>query len=178
MRIIAFGASHSRQSINKQFAAYAASRFEGAQTEVIDLNDFELPLFTVDREKESGHPEAVHRFIDKVRSADLLIISLAEHNGSYTASFKNLFDWVSRVQPKLFEHIPLLLLSTAPGKRGGLGVMEAALVRFPLHGADIIGHFSLPQYAEHFDPERGITENELRNRFEAVLQQAKQAISL
>jgi len=176
MHIIAFGASHSRHSINKQFATYAASRFKGASSEILDLTNYELPLFTVDLEREIGHPEAIQHFIDKVRSADLLIISLAEHNGSYTAAFKNLFDWVSRVKPKLFEDIPLFLLSTSPGGRGGLGVMEAARVRFPIHGAAIVGHYSLPKFGEHFDPQKGITDQGLRESFEEVLQKVMQAL--
>ena len=32
MKIIAFGASYSKNSINKRFAAFAATQFEGATT--------------------------------------------------------------------------------------------------------------------------------------------------
>ncbi|RYZ94789.1 MAG: NADPH-dependent FMN reductase, partial [Moraxellaceae bacterium] len=44
MRIIAFAASSSGSSINKQLAGYAASLIEGADSEILDLNDYELPL--------------------------------------------------------------------------------------------------------------------------------------
>jgi len=166
MHIVAFGASYSSASINRQFAAWAAARFENSTADLLDLNEYELPVFTVDREQTEGHPEAAHRFVEKIRSADLLIISLAEHNGTYTAAFKILFDWSSRVQLKMFEGKTMFLLSTAPGARGGLGVMEAARVRFPIHGAEIAGHFSLPKFGEHFDPAHGITDPDLRAAFE------------
>ena len=92
-KIIAFGASSSKTSINKQFAVYAANEFKGATVEVLDLNDYEMPVFSVDKEKESGIPQLAHDFFSKIGSADLLVISFAEHNGSYSAAFKNIFDW-------------------------------------------------------------------------------------
>jgi NAD(P)H-dependent FMN reductase len=39
MKIIAFGASPSKNSINKKLATYAAHLFEN-EVEVLDLNDF------------------------------------------------------------------------------------------------------------------------------------------
>jgi len=54
MKIIAFGASSSRQSINKQLATYAASLVAAAEVEVLDLNDFEMPIFSQDKETELG----------------------------------------------------------------------------------------------------------------------------
>ncbi len=37
-KIIAFGASSSKTSINKQLATYAAKQFKDATVEVLDLN--------------------------------------------------------------------------------------------------------------------------------------------
>lgn len=54
MNVIAFAASSSKKSINKQLVTYAASLLETARVEVLDLNDFELPLFSVDKEQELG----------------------------------------------------------------------------------------------------------------------------
>ena len=169
MKIIAFGASYSKDSINKKFAAYAASHFEEAQTEVLDLTNYRLPIFTTDVEVALGHPEEVIQFLNKIERADLVIISLAEHNGSYAAAFKNLFDWTSRVKLKMFEGKKVLLLATAPGARGGIAVLEAAQQRFPIHGAEIVGAFSLPNFYDNFSEESGILQQELKEKFEKVL---------
>ena len=40
-KIVAFGASSSKKSINKQFASYAASLISDADSIIIDLNDFD-----------------------------------------------------------------------------------------------------------------------------------------
>jgi len=85
LKIVALGASTSRNSINKKLAAYAASLANADQVVVLDLNDYDLPIFSEDREKELGQPEAAKRFLDDLTQGDALIISFAEHNGSYTS---------------------------------------------------------------------------------------------
>ena len=50
MKILAFGASTSKSSINQQFALFAAHQFDG-EVNMIDLNDYEMPVFSVDKEK-------------------------------------------------------------------------------------------------------------------------------
>jgi chromate reductase, NAD(P)H dehydrogenase (quinone) len=169
MKILAFGASCSKQSINKKFAGFVARQFDNAKIELLDLNNYKVPLFTVDAESETGFPENVKLFLDKLKEADLLIISMAEHNGSYTAAFKNLFDWTSRLKAKMFENKKMLLLSTSPGQRGGSGAIEAARIRFPKHGAEIIATFSLPYFQENFDVEKGIVNKELDKQFREII---------
>lgn len=165
MKIIAFGASTSKNSINKYFAKYAASQFENEETELLDLNDYSLPVFSVDLESENGIPDNAKHFYHQMQTADLIIISLAEHNGTYTAAFKNLFDWVSRYQTKMFAGTKLFLLSTSTGARGGKGSMEAALSRFPRHGAEIIAYYILPDFHQNFDLEKGIINKEFKSIF-------------
>ena len=162
-KIIAFGASSSTNSINKQLAAYAASQFENADVEVLDLNDYEMPIFSLDREAKNGIPELAHHFYEKLGTADLIIVSLAEHNGAYSTAFKNIFDWTSRINPKLFQGKQTLILATSPGPRGGLTVLEIAKNRFPFQGAVINGSFSLPSFNDNFSDNQGITNEQLKS---------------
>jgi NAD(P)H-dependent FMN reductase len=164
--ILAFGASYSRESINSQFAVFVASHIPTDQLIVVRLEEFDIPLYTPHYEKEFGIPSKVNEFDKLIQVAELIVISLAEHNGSYTAAFKNLFDWLTRLRPQCFEGKKLILTATAPGPRGGLGVLEAAEERFPRHGAEIIGTFSLPHFNENFDKEKGITQPDLKIKFD------------
>ncbi len=66
MKIIAFGASTSKKSINKSLAAFASSLVDGAEVEVLDLNDFELPLFSENKEAEIGQPQGAKDFLEKI----------------------------------------------------------------------------------------------------------------
>jgi len=97
-------------------------------------------------------------------------LSLAEHNGAYSAVFKNVFDWISRIDAKVFETTPMLLLSTSPGARAGQSVMEIALDRFPRHGATIVENFSLPSFHDNFknnDVENPALKAELMEKIKA-----------
>jgi chromate reductase len=168
MKIVAFGGSNSTQSINKHLATYAASLFENAEVEVLDLNDFAMPLFSVDLEKEVGQQDLAKAFLAKLASADTLVVSLAENNNNYSAAFKNLFDWCSRIAKEVFQQKPMLLLATSPGSRGGASVLEIGRNALPRYGADIKATFSLPAFNANFDLDQNKITNaeldkELRN---------------
>lgn len=168
-KIIAFGASSSKQSINKKLAIYAAGQFSNASVEVLDLNDYEMPLFSVDKQKENGMHPLAQEFYDKIGTADLVVISFAEHNGNFSTAFKNILDWSSRINPKTFQEKPTLLLATSPGARGGGSVLNIAVNRFPFQGANVVGSFSLPSFNDNFEEASGITNPELKAQFLEVL---------
>lgn len=170
MKIIAFGGSNSRNSINKKLATYVSHLFENATVEVLDLNDFALPLFSVDLEKEIGHPKLAQDFLDKIAEGDMIVLSMAENNSNYSAAFKNIFDWASRINVKVFQQKPMLLMATSTGKRGGATVLEIAENAFPRYGADIKATFSLPLFDENFDTENNrISNSEMDNQIKEIV---------
>jgi len=175
-RILAFGASTSKKSINKKFATYAAAQLSEFDVTLIDLNDFPMPLYSVDVEAEKGAPAAAFHLKTLIEEHDGLIISFAEHNGAYTAAFKNTLDWISRLEGKAWADKPALLLSTSPGTRGGASVLSIAKARFPYNGGEVIATFSLPQFRINFNPETGITNPELAGKFEETLRLFREAL--
>ncbi|WPJ94327.1 NADPH-dependent FMN reductase [Coraliomargarita algicola] len=163
--ILAFGASTSAQSINKQLAGYAANAIPDANVKLIDLNDFATPMYSVDEEAVNGIPAAAKAFVAEIEAVDAVIVSLAEHNGSYTAAFKNLFDWGTRHKQKVWSDKKMLLLSTSPGGRGGATVLAAAASTFPHLGGDVVATFSLPSFADNFSTTDGIQNEDLKKTF-------------
>jgi len=149
-KIITIGGSNSKNSITKQLAEYTGKLIRNVVLEKIDLNDFEMPLFSVDVENELSFPKAAKELNTIFDQADGFVIALAEHNGSYSVAFKNIFDWLSRVEAKVWRDKPMILLSTSPGERGGQTVLEIALARFPYMGANIIGSMSLGLFFDNF----------------------------
>jgi len=170
MKIIAFGGSPSKNSINKKLATYAASLFENAEVEVLDLNDYEMPLFSVDKEVIIGQHPLARAFLDKIALADILVVSLAENNRNYSAAFKNLFDWCSRINGKVFQGKTMLLMATSPGARGGASVLEIAKNALPGYGAVIKATFSLPSFDDNFDiVNNKISNPELDNQLKEII---------
>lgn len=169
-KILAFGASSSKNSINKKLANFTASQVQDVEVNLLDLNDFEMPIYSIDRENESGIHELAHKFKQHIIEADGIIISFAEHNGAYTAAFKNIYDWISRIESNVWRDKPMFLLATSPGGRGGKGVLELALSRYSFAHKGTIVHFSLPSFHQNFSDENGITDNDLTQDFKKQLQ--------
>jgi len=163
MKVLAFAATSSSKSINHQLVSYAANQIENAVIEILNINDYELPLFSEDRETELGKPDLAKKFLDKIASNDALIISFAEHNGSYTVAYKNLFDWASRINSKVFQNKPMILLSTSPGPGGASSVLNTAVTSAPFFDGDVKASFSVPSFYDNFDIERGQISNNIIN---------------
>lgn len=167
-KVIAFGGSNSKMSINKKLAVYAAEQIDNVEVSILDLNDFELPVYSFDLENESGIPKNAQRFLSEIMASDGIILSLAEHNGAYSTAFKNIFDWMSRIDGKLWNNKPMLLMATSPGGRGGSSVLEMAKNRFPYMGGQVVADFSLPFFSKNFTAE-GIIDEDLRAQFNSAI---------
>lgn len=197
-KIIAFAASTSKTSINQQLVEYASSlastSLKNLKVEILDLNHFAIPIYHDDLEKAHGAPQKAHDFFNKLQSADGFIISHAEHNGYFTAAYKNLLDWLSRIDRNFFGYgvasqannkqgkKPTLLMATSPGANGAATVLGHAVTSMPFYGADIVGKLSLPNFYDNFDVESGILINpvyqqqliELVTNFTQILKQEQQ----
>jgi len=150
-KIITIAGSNSQKSINKSLISYTNSLLEHVEIISIDLNNYVLPIYGADFEAENGIPTAIKRLNELFDTADGFIVSLAEHNGSYAAVFKNTIDWLSRVNMKIWREKPMLLMAASPGDRGGVAVLQSAKSYFPFMGANITDTFSLPSFYDNFN---------------------------
>ena len=126
-KILVFAGSARRDSVNKKLARAAASAVDGAggQSTLLDLADFELPLYDGDVEAASGLPEAARRLQQAFRDHDGFCLACPEYNGSITPLLKNVIDWVSRPDggekgPSPYRGKTVLLVAASPGGLGGL----------------------------------------------------------
>ena len=167
--ILAFGASSSINSINKKFANYSSKQIPNSRTNLLDLNDFEMPIFSIDKQKATGIPKAALDFKKHISNSDAIIISFAEHNGSYTSAFKNILDWVSRIERIVWCGKPMLLLSVSDGERGAKLVLDTAFNRIKRENKETLFKFSLKNFHSTFDLEKGILDAELNKIYKSVL---------
>jgi NAD(P)H-dependent FMN reductase len=175
MKILAFAASNSSQSINLQLALHAAGVLKseilpGAEVEMLDINDYEMPIYSLDRELADGIPELASQFRAKIAAADALLISFAEHNGHYTAAYKNIFDWASRLEGAVYAGKPMVALAASPGPGGAASVLAAAKTSAPYFGSDIRGSLSVANFGTAFDPAAaGLADGELAGQLREAL---------
>jgi NAD(P)H-dependent FMN reductase len=120
--------SARKGSTNKQLAALAASTasIKGAETTLIDLKDFEMPIYDGDLEADTGLPEAAIRLKQLFVDHDGIFIASPEYNSSISPMLKNALDWISRPhtenEPPLsaYQGKVMAIGSVAPGALGGL----------------------------------------------------------
>jgi NAD(P)H-dependent FMN reductase len=161
--IITLGGSSSKKSINKQLAEYVGRSINNIELTNIDLNTFEMPLFSVDIESEQEFPPGVTKLNEIFDRADGFVVSLAEHNGAYSAAFKNVYDWLSRMESNVWRGKPMILMSASPSGRGGQTVLEIALAKFSRMGANIVGNIPFPSFYDNFR-EGEIVDIELKTK--------------
>jgi NAD(P)H-dependent FMN reductase len=174
-KVIALAGSNSKKSINKALASFTANRLVNTAVKVLDLNDYSLPLYGFDIEEAIGIPQAAHQLLNEIKESDGIVLSLAEHNGAYSTAFKNAFDWMSRIEGKLWSEKPMLLMATSPGARGGASVLEVAKARFPYMGGNIVAAMSFPSYFENLKDGKVIDE-QLDKELQLAVEKLQEAL--
>lgn len=109
-RVLVIGVSNSKNLINKQFVEFVVKQIFDVEVEVLDFNDFEMLIYSIDREKELGIFELVKIFKVKIKVVDFVIIFFVEYNGVYIVVFKNVMDWIFRLEGSIWEDKLMLFL--------------------------------------------------------------------
>lgn len=173
MQVLAIAASNSREGLNRQIIESAARFLEseqGAEVELLDLNDYEMPIFSIERLERDGVPDLARQFYERIGASDAVVVSFAEHNGSYSVAWKNVYDWASRIDMRVYQDKKVAFFSTSPGSRGGASVLDAAAAAAPFFGADLVGTLAIPKFADNFEPGTvTLVDTEMRAAFEATL---------
>ena len=157
LRVLVVGASLSSTSLNNRLAAFAARLVadKGGTSDVATIGDFECPFYDHDIERESGPPVGAHRFCERLKAADALIVASPEYNASMPATIKNLIDWVSRFRPQPFNGKQALLMSASPSMVGGNRGLWALRIPFEHLGTRVYPDmFSLAQAHQAWDGDR------------------------
>ena len=176
-KILAFSGSNSSSSINTQLLEYTISEISDFEVSVVDLKEYNLPIYSMDIEKETGIPEAVNELAEIIGAFENIIIASNEHNWTVSAFFKNTIDWLSRANPKFIEHKNLFIISTSPG-RGGANLANQYLVNMlPKFGAKVTSHFSLKSFNHSYAQDKGIYDEEQKALFDKALDVYLKSIS-
>lgn len=150
-KIIAFAGSNSKNSINADLITHVVAQVTSASVSVIDLKELDIPMYSIDIETERGFPVDAIILKNKIFESDGVILSVNEHNGSVSAFFKNILDWLSRVDRNFLSDKKILLMSTSPGARGGKAALEFTKDVLPRFGGAVVESFSFPTFQDNFD---------------------------
>ncbi|NGF77117.1 NAD(P)H-dependent oxidoreductase [Fluviicola sp. SGL-29] len=160
-KILAFAGSNSSSSINHQLLKYIQSNYL-PEMKLVELRSFEVPMYSMDTELNSGIPLTVQKLHVEIKHADLLLLSTSEHNGSYTSYFKSTMDWLSRFDRDFVKEKPVFIAGTSPGRGGASNSIELSKRLMERLGATVKQTFSLPSFGHVFENGKLIEEHESR----------------
>ncbi|SEA36691.1 NADPH-dependent FMN reductase [Psychroflexus halocasei] len=178
-KILAFAGSNSSQSINHELVSYVVNQLIDEEVKLIRLTDYHLPIYQIDHEQEKGFPEDLEKLYDEIKAADALIISVNEHNGMVSSFFKNVLDWLSRLDRNFLASKKVLLMSTSTGENAASASRAYVETAIDCYKGEVLNSFGFPSFQDNFDIEKKeITDETLQLGVKDTLSQFQQKIAL
>ncbi|MBO0323066.1 NAD(P)H-dependent oxidoreductase [Muricauda sp. CAU 1633] len=166
--ILAFAGSNSSTSINYRLVQYTTSLLKEHDFQLLNMTRYPFPMYSEDDEKQKGYSNSLVELKEDIQKAEGLIVSVNEHNGNPSAYFKNVLDWLSRLDRKFLEGTKVFLMSASGGKRGAKGSLEVVNSLLPRFGGEVVSTFSMPGFHENFEKE-DITNDALKKEHASAL---------
>jgi NAD(P)H-dependent FMN reductase len=122
------------------------------QPEILDLKEYDFPVFH-ERLKFTKSPgEKVLMFAEKIKSADGVVIVTPEYNGGYPAALKNVTDLLYDE----WKRKPVAIVTVSSGPFGGAQVMTSLTFTLWKIGVWLVpAMFPVPKVEDAFD-ENGV----------------------
>ncbi|SHJ90603.1 NADPH-dependent FMN reductase [Pseudozobellia thermophila] len=169
-KILAFAGSNSSRSINYKLVKHTVSAMADHEVRLLNMANFPFPMYSEDYERENGYSNSLVELKNDMAGADGIVISVNEHNGNPSAYFKNLLDWLSRLDRNFLEGKPILLMATSNGKRGAIGSLEVVRNMLPRFGGEVVETFSLPSFSVNLGDGDAIVDADLAEAHKAAVQ--------
>ncbi|RFM27649.1 NADPH-dependent FMN reductase [Deminuibacter soli] len=157
MHIVILSASvrqgRSSHRVARFFNQFIPAHYQQASVELVDLKDYDFPLFE-ERLKFMDNPSGnILSFAQKIKQANGVIIVTPEYNGGYPASLKNVTDLLYDE----WRRKPIALVTVSAGPFGGTQVMTSLLFTLWKIGAWVVpAMYPVPRvdeaYNENGDP--------------------------
>lgn len=174
-KIIALAGSLRENSYNQQLVKIAAEGAKEAQAEVqiINLADFNIPLFSEDLEAEET-PSGVNDLKRLFAQSQGILLASPEYNGSISGVLKNALDWLSRPSKdaeigSAFQGKVAGIMATSPGGLGGLrGLNHTRDILFNLGVTIVPNQIAIPAAYQAFDETGSLVDDKQQASVKAL----------
>lgn len=121
---------------------------ELASAEILDLGEYQFPVFHERLKNLKTPPSQAVEFAGKVKAADGVIIVTPEYNGGYPASLKNALDLLVDE----WYHKPVAISTASDGIFGGSQVITSLQFSlWKIKALTVTAMFPVPKVQETFD---------------------------
>ncbi len=119
-----------------------------ATSEILDLNEYQFPVFNERLKFQPNPPAQVLDFADKIKRAEGVIIVTPEYNGGYPASLKNVIDLLYAE----WHRKPIAIATVSDGVFGGTQVITSLqFTLWKIRAWTVPAMFPTPKAHELFD---------------------------
>lgn len=151
--------------------ALDAAEDAGARTELVDLREYDLPMYEPGRALEECG-EDVGRFVEALRGADAVILSTAAYHGTLAGVTKNALDYaqfLARDERPYLDGRVVGLISTAGGELAGARSIDALVhAVHALRGVVAPLTVAIPRSWRRSDEKGNITDDTYGARLEKL----------
>ena len=164
-RVVAVSGSRRNGSYTKialEHALDAASE-AGAETDLIDLGDVDLPLYHPDIDiEEQGEAASL---VARVREADGVLLGSPVYHGSYSSTFRNFHDYCSFDE---YDDTVVGLLATAGGGSYGSTLDHMRVTVRGVHGWVVPQQVGIRRGYDQFDADGEFVDPKLAERVDEL----------
>lgn len=149
---ILVASSNNNQKLAQKLQEIAQN--ENCETEIINLVDLRLPLYSTVEEEENGIPEIAKDLAEKILSIKAFIIVAPEYNGVMPPVLNNAMAWTSRSTKNWRDAFneKIVALATHSGGGGAKG-LQAMRIMYQHLGANILAREILTTYEKSLNEE-------------------------
>ena len=149
--------------------ALAAAGEAGAETELLDLKELDLPVYEPGRPLEE-YGENVRRPVEALRGPDAVLVSTAAYHGTLAGVTKNALDFaqfLAKSERPYLQGRVVGLIATAGGDMAGTNATRAMVdVVHALRGTTAPLVVAIPQAWRHADENSEITDERYAGRLD------------
>lgn len=151
--------------------ALSAAEKAGAEVELLDLRELELPMYEPEKPLEK-YAENVEQYIETVRRCDALVVSTGSYHGTLGGATKNALDFLQFLAADEWPYLggkAVGLIATAGGEQAAANA-TAAMVHavHALRGVVVPLSVPLPRVWEKVDEAGSITDKDYRGRLDSL----------
>jgi FMN reductase len=170
IKVVGLGGSLAAQSnsLAALKVALEGAREAGAETELLDIRELNLPMYAPDI---ADVPESVERLCRMVHEAQGLLWSSPLYHGTISGSFKNALDWLQLLsdrEPAYLTDKVVGLISTAGGTQGLQAVNTMEFIVRALRGWAVPLVIPIPQAWRIFDKEGHLQDAKVTEQLHAL----------
>ncbi|MGA7088807.1 MAG: NAD(P)H-dependent oxidoreductase [Candidatus Dormiibacterota bacterium] len=168
MKVVGLGGSLAApsRSLAALRTALAGARESGAETDLLDLRELQLPLYVP---TDTSVPPSARRLLDAASTTDAMVWSSPLYQGTVSGAFKNALDWLhllSDHEPAFLSDQVIGLVATAGGIHGlqAVNTMEFSVRALRAFAVPLV--VTVGPAAKAFDAEGNLTDASVRESLE------------